>query len=47
MFLGYEGDKEFIVKGYIDARFDTDADDSELQTGYVQWSTHLVHEDAL
>ena len=23
-----EGDKEFIVKGYIDASFDTDSDDS-------------------
>ena len=24
MFLGYGGDKEFIIKSYIDARFDTD-----------------------
>ena len=35
MFLGYGGDKEFIVKGYIDASFDTDLDDSKSQSGYV------------
>ena len=35
LFLGYGGDKKFIVKGYIDASFDTDPDDSESQTGYV------------
>ena len=29
MFLGYGGDKEFVIKGYIDASFDTDPDDSE------------------
>ena len=23
MFLGYGGDKEFVVKGYVDASFDT------------------------
>ena len=29
MFLGYEGDKEFDVKGYVDASFNTCPDDSE------------------
>ena len=29
MFLGYEGDKEFDVKSYADANFDTNLDDSE------------------
>ena len=27
--------KEFVVKGYVDANFDTDPDDSKSQTGYV------------
>ena len=35
MFLGYGGDKEFAVKGYVDASFDTDLDDSESQSGYI------------
>ena len=35
MFLGYGGDKEFVVKGYDDASFDTNPDDSESQFGYV------------
>ena len=35
MFLGYGGDKEFVVKGYVDASFETDPDDSKSQTGYV------------
>ena len=35
MFLGYGGDKEFVVKGYDDASFDTDPDDSESQSGYI------------
>ena len=34
-FLGYGGDKRFIVKGYVDASFDTDPDDSKSQSGYV------------
>ena len=29
MFLDYGGDKRFVVKGYVDASFDTDPDDSE------------------
>ena len=35
MFLGYRGNKESVVKGYIDASFDIDPDDSESQSGYV------------
>ena len=35
MFLGYGGDKEFVVKSFIDASFDTDSDDSDSQSGYV------------
>ena len=35
MFLGYGGDKELVVNGYVDASFDTDLDDSKSQTGYV------------
>jgi hypothetical protein len=35
MFLGYGGDKEFVVKGYVDASFNTDPDDSESQSGYT------------
>ena len=35
MFLIYGGDKELVVKGYVDASFDTDLDDSKSQTGYV------------
>ena len=29
MFLGYGGDKEFVIKSYVDASFDTDLDDSK------------------
>ena len=35
MFLDYGGDKEFVVKGYVDASFDTDPDDSKSQSGYI------------
>ena len=35
MFLDYGGDKRFIVKGYVDASFDTDPDDSKSQSGYI------------
>ena len=35
MFLDYGGDKRFVVKGYIDANFDTDPDDSKSQSGYI------------
>ena len=35
MFHVYGGDKELVVNGYVNARFDTDPDDSKSQTGYV------------
>ena len=35
MFLIYGGDEELVVKGYVDASFDTDLDDSKSQTGYM------------
>ena len=35
MFLGYGGDKGFIIKGYVDASFGADSDDSESQSGYI------------
>ena len=35
MFLGYAGDKKFVVKGYVDASFDTDPDDSKSHSGYI------------
>ena len=35
MFLDYGGDKKFVVKGYVDASFDTDLDDSKSQSRYV------------
>ena len=35
MFLGYGGDKKFVVKGYVDASFDNDLDDFESQFGYI------------
>jgi hypothetical protein len=35
IFLVYGGDEELVVKGYADASFDTDPDDSKSQTGYV------------
>ena len=28
-FLDYGGEKEFVVKGYVDVNFDTNPDDSE------------------
>ena len=35
MFLDYGGDKEFVVKSYVDASFDTDIDDSKSESRYV------------
>ena len=35
MFLDYGSEKKFIVKGYIDASFNTNLDDSESQSGYI------------
>ena len=34
-FLDYGGDKRFVVKGYVNASFDTDPDDSKSQSGYI------------
>ena len=35
MFLGYGGDKRFVVNGYVDASFDTDLDDSKSRSRYI------------
>ena len=35
IFLGYGGDKEFVVKSYVDASFYTNPDGSESQSGYI------------
>ena len=35
MFLGYGGDKEFVVKSYVDATFDTDLDDSKSRSRHI------------
>ena len=35
IFLDYGGDKEFVVKTYVDASFDTDMDDSESRSRYI------------
>ena len=35
MFLNYGGDKRFVVKGYVDASFDTDLDDSKSRSRYI------------
>ena len=35
MFLGYGGDKEFVIKSYVDASFDTDLDDSKSRSIYI------------
>ena len=35
IFLGYGGDKQFVVKGHVDASFDIDPDDSKSQSGYI------------
>ena len=35
MFLDYGGDKEFVIKSYVDASFDTDMDDSKSQSRYI------------
>jgi hypothetical protein len=34
-FLVFGGEEELVVKGYSDARFQTDADDSKSQSGFV------------
>ena len=35
MFLDYGGDIRFVVKGYADASFNIDPDDSKSQSGYI------------
>ena len=35
MFLDYGSDKSFVVKGYVDASFDTDPNDCKSQSGYI------------
>ena len=35
MFLGYGGDKEFVVRSYVGASFDTDLDDSKSRSRYI------------
>jgi hypothetical protein len=34
-FLVFGGEEELVVKGYNDASFQTDADDSKSQSGFV------------
>ena len=43
MFLSYGGDKEFIVKSYIDASFGTDLDDSKYQYRNVLNMGAIIH----
>ena len=35
MSLDHGGNKRFVVKGYVNASFDTDPDDSKSQSGYI------------
>ena len=35
MFLGYGGDKEFVIKSYVGASFETDLDDSKSRSRYT------------
>ena len=35
MFRDYGGDKKFVVKGFIDASFDIDLDDSKSRSRYI------------
>jgi len=41
VFLYYGGDKEFGVKSYTDASFDTDQDDSKSKSRYV-WNVGAI-----
>ena len=41
MFLDYGSDKRFVVKGYVDASFDTNLDDSK------SWSRYILKEGAI
>ena len=35
MFLDYGSDKRLVVKGYVDASFDTNLDDSKYWSRYI------------
>ena len=35
MFLDYGSDKRLVVKGYVDASFDTNLDDSKSWSRYI------------
>ena len=35
MFLDYGSDRGFVVKGYVEASFDTNPDDSKPHSGYI------------
>ena len=35
MFLSYGGDKEFVVKSYVDASIDADLDDTKSRSRYI------------
>ena len=35
MFFDYGGEKRFVVKGYVDASFDTNLDDSKSRSRYI------------
>ena len=35
MFIDYGGDKEFVIKSYVDASFDTDLDESKSRSRYI------------
>ena len=35
MFLDYGSDKRLVLKGYVDASFDTNLDDSKSQCRYI------------
>ena len=35
MFLDYGSDKRLVVKGYVDASFDTNLDDSKSRSRYI------------
>ena len=36
MFLDYGGDKRFVVKGYVNASFDTNPDEDLVSSGSVR-----------
>ena len=50
LFLVYEGEEVLVVRGYTDASFQTDKDDSSSQSGYMfcskWWSCELEEFEA-